>query len=90
MTVLTGSLAGPGVAIGVVAAFVGLSGMAASSASHVTGRGNAMLGMLLGLAAIVAGVLAMTGTLPWLASDAEPLARVGAWLEAHVPWLFPS
>lgn len=88
--VLTGSLLGPGVAVGIVAAFIGLGGMAASSKPHVAGRGDALIGMFLGLAAVAVGVLALTGTLSWLNSDTDLVGQFSGWLSARASWLFPS
>lgn len=90
LTALTGTLAGPAVALGVLAAFSGLGGIAATTNRHVSGKGDAMLGMLFGVAGIVVAVLAMTGALPWLAADADPIGRAAEWLEARLPWMFWS
>ena len=44
ITVLTGVLAGPGVALGLIAAFLGIGGMAATSRRHVAGKSDALAG----------------------------------------------
>lgn len=88
--VATGVLAGPGVALGILAAFLGLGGMAATSRPYVAGKGDALLGMFFGLAAVVVGVLALTGTLSWLSDETNTVTQLGEWLSARVPWLFPS
>ena len=90
LAVLTGVLAGPGVAFGLLAAIVGVGGVSATSRHHVAGKGDALLGIALGLGAIVVGILAITGLLPWLSSDSDQVMRVRDWLEARLPWLFPS
>lgn len=90
LTVLTGVLAGPGVAVGLIAALVGIGGMSATRRRHVAGTGGAMLGIALGLCAVVIGILALTGTLPWLNADTDYVTRVREWLDAQLPWLFPS
>ena len=52
LTVLTGALAGPGVALGLLAAIFGIGGMSATGRRHVAGKSDAMLGMALALSAI--------------------------------------
>jgi hypothetical protein len=90
LTVLTGVLAGPGVGIGLLAAFAAIGGFAATGRRHVSGRRDALLGMLLGLAAIVVGVLALTGSIPWLDPGTDQVMRIRDWLDAQAPWLFPT
>jgi hypothetical protein len=89
VAVLTGLLAGPGVAVGLLAAFAGLGGIAATSRRHVAGKSDALLGLGLGLAAIVLGVLALTRNLSWLNGDINMVTQVHAWLAAHASWLLP-
>lgn len=88
--VLTGVLASVGVGLGLLATFAAIGGIAATSRSHVAGKGDALLGMTLGLGAIVVGALAMTGSLPWLDTDTDYVTRVRDWLDVRMPWLFPS
>ena len=90
LTVMTGVLAGPGVGLGLLATFAAIGGIAATSRRHVAGKGDAMIGMMLGLGAIVVGILAMTGNLPWLDTANDQVMRVRDWLDAQAPWLFPS
>jgi len=90
LIVLTGVLAGPGVGLGLLATFAAIGGIAATSRRHVAGKGDAMIGMMLGLGAIVVGILAMTGNLPWLDTANDQVMRVRDWLDAQAPWLFPS
>ena len=90
LSVLTGVLAGVGVAIGMLAAFAGVGGIATTSRRHVTGKGNALLGLALGLAAVVIGTLAVTHSLSWLNITTNEVARVHEWLALHLPWLVPS
>jgi hypothetical protein len=90
LTVLTGALAGPGVALGLLAVILGIGGMSATGRRHVAGKSDAMLGMALALGAIVLGTLTLTGTLPWLTPDTNQVSDVRAWLESHAPWLFPN
>jgi hypothetical protein len=90
LCVLTGVLAGAGVAIGMVAAFAGVGGIATTSRRHVTGKGNALLGLGLGLAAVVIGTLTVTHSLSWLNVTTNEVARVHEWLALHLPWLVPA
>jgi hypothetical protein len=90
LTVLTGALAGPGVALGLLATFAGIGGVSATSRRHVAGKSDALFGVALGLAAVVIGTLALTGTLTWLSPDANYVTRAHDWLAAQMPWLFPS
>jgi hypothetical protein len=89
LTVLTGLLAGPGVGLGLIAAFLGIAGISATSRRHVAGKADAFLGIALGLGAIVVGSLALTGLLSWLSGDANQVTQVHDWLAARVSWLFP-
>jgi hypothetical protein len=90
LSVLTGVLAGVGVAFGMVAAFLGVGGIATTTRRHVTGKGNALLGLALGLAAVVFGTLAGTGNLSWLKVSTNEVAHVHEWLALHLPWLVPA
>jgi hypothetical protein len=87
--VLTGLLAGPGVAAGLIAACIGLGGVAATSRRHVAGKSDAFLGIALGLASVVLGVLALTGNLSWLTGDTNMVGQVRDWFAAQIPWLLP-
>jgi hypothetical protein len=88
--VLTGLLVGVGVGLGLLATFAAIGGIAATSKHHVAGKGDALLGMLLGLASIVVGSLAMTGVLPWLDPSTDQVLRLHDWLDVRMPWLFPG
>jgi hypothetical protein len=88
--VLTGVLAGAGVAIGMLAAFAGVGGIATTTRRHVTGKGNALLGLALGLAAVVIGTLSVTHSLSWLNPATNEVARMYEWIGLHLPWLVPS
>lgn len=90
LTVLTGVLAGPGVGVGLLAAFAAIGGISATAHRHVAGKHNAVLGLLLGLAAIVVGTFALTGNLPWLHTDTDQVMWLRDWLDARAPWLFPN
>ena len=89
-SVLSGVLAGVGVGLGLLATFAAIGGMAATSRRHVAGKGEAMLGIALGLASIVVGTLAITGNLPWLNTHTDQVMRLHHWLDARLPFLFPN
>jgi hypothetical protein len=80
LVVLTGVLAKLGIAIGIVAALLAVGGLSAARHPHVTGRFDALLGLVLALGAISAGALALAGSLPWLGVDVDQVARLQEWL----------
>jgi hypothetical protein len=84
---LSGLLAPLGVAIGVVGGAISAGGLVGASRRGVTGHSIAMLGLLASLAAIVLGVLAMAGYLPWLDSRTDEVARLRDWLDSHFTWM---
>jgi hypothetical protein len=90
LAVLTGVLAGPGIVLGAVAGLLGVAGLSASSSRHVAGHTEATLAIVLGLGASVLGGLAMAGTLDWLSTETDGAMQLRDWLQARVPWLFPS
>ena len=73
-----------------IAAFLGVAGIATTSRRHVTGKGNALLGIALGLGAVVIGTLAVTHTISWLNVTTNEVARVHDWFALHLPWLVPA
>lgn len=89
MTVITGLLAGPGLVLGVLAVLFGIGGLIASRRRHVAGTTPTTLGLILGLAAVVLGILAFVNVLPWLTTSTDQVARISGWGERTVPWLFP-
>jgi hypothetical protein len=90
LSVLTGILAGPGIALGVVGIVLGFGGLAATGSRHVAGKGDALLGLLLAMAAVVVGVGAFNGMVPWLSPQSNEVSQVHDWLAGQLPWLFPS
>jgi hypothetical protein len=84
---LSGLLAPVGFAVGVPGVLFSIAGMIAASRAHVTGRILAILGVLVGLTAIVLSALAMTGRYAWPNSDIDEVARVHQWLVDRWPWL---
>jgi hypothetical protein len=85
--VLTGALAAPAVALGVVAMLFGIGGISATSRRHVAGRIDALLAVIISLGAIVVGVLAMSGAVPWLHTDTNQVTHLRSWLDTQLPWL---
>ena len=83
----TGELAGLGIGLGVIAALLSFAGISATSRPHVTGKADALLGMLLGLAAIVFGVLMITSAVGWLSTDTNLLSNLHQWIQAHASWM---
>ena len=55
LTTLTGVLAAPGAVLGLVAALFGVGGITATRQRHVTGTGNAIIGVTVGLISLAAG-----------------------------------
>jgi hypothetical protein len=89
LTVATGVLAAPGAALGLLAAFLAVGGIAAARHHHVTGIGNAGLGLLLGLAALAIGALAVTGALTWFDVSTNYVTRLHEWLDIYASWATP-
>lgn len=85
--VATGVLAVPGVALGVVAVVVSVIGFLATARPHVAGRFDAGLGLVLSLAAVVVGLLALGNAIVWPNTDANQVAAFADWLRAELPWL---
>jgi hypothetical protein len=83
LLVLSGPLLGYGVGLAVLALILSLSGLRATRRRHVAGKTDGLIGMVLSLAAIVVGVLAMTGSLAWLGTDAQTVTTVRHWLDAQ-------
>jgi len=83
MLVLSGPLLGYGIGVAVVALLLSLAGLRATGRRHVAGKTDALIGMVLSLAAIVVGVLALTGSLSWLGTDMQPVTSAREWLDAQ-------
>ena len=84
LLVLSGPLMGYGIAVAGLALILSLSGVHATGKRHVAGKTDALLGMIFSLAAIVLGVLALTGSLGWLGTDVQPVNSVREWLDARI------
>ncbi|MEG3635178.1 DUF308 domain-containing protein [Micromonospora palythoicola] len=81
--VLTGALAGYGIALGAVGAVLAVLGLMATRRRHVAGKSDALLGIAFGLGAVVLGVLAMTGQYDWPTTDGDTVVRFREWLDSQ-------
>ncbi|MEU8260201.1 DUF4190 domain-containing protein [Micromonospora sp. NPDC048999] len=81
--VLTGTLAGYGIGLGAVGAVLAVLGLIATRRRHVAGKTDALIGMVVGLAAVVLGVVAMTGQFDWPTTDGEWVGRFRGWLDSQ-------
>lgn len=81
--VLTGTLAGYGIAVGAVGAVLSVLGLVATRRRHVAGKTDALIGMLAGLTAVVLGVLAMSGQYDWPTTDGDWVLRLREWLDSQ-------
>jgi hypothetical protein len=81
--VLSGVLAGYGIALGVIAVLLSFFGISATRRRHVSGKTDALLGFGIGAAAIVIGILAMTGSFTWPTTDASWAERFREWLDSQ-------
>ena len=81
--VLSGALAGYGIAVGAIGFLLAVSAFAATRKRHVAGKLDATLGLLIGGAAVVIGILAFTGTFTWPNTDADWAERLRGWLDSQ-------
>ncbi|MEU1751744.1 DMT family transporter [Micromonospora matsumotoense] len=81
--VLTGTLAGYGIALGALGAICSVLGLMATRRRHVAGTTDALIGVLVGLAAVVLGVLAFTGQFDWPTTDGDWVGRLREWLDSQ-------
>ncbi|MET7672348.1 DMT family transporter [Micromonospora luteifusca] len=81
--VLTGTLAGYGIGLGAVGAVLAVLGLMATRRRHVAGKTDALFGVLIGLAAVVIGVLAMSGQFDWPTTDGDWVQRFREWLDSQ-------
>ncbi len=83
LLVLSGPLLGYGVGVAGLALVFSLAGVFGTRKRHVAGKGSALLGVLLSIAALVVGVLALTGQLWWLGTDVQTIPEFRMWLDAQ-------
>ncbi|MGC4853922.1 thrombospondin [Micromonospora sp. DT4] len=81
--VLSGTLAGYGIGLGAAGAVLSVLGLMATRRRHVAGKTDALFGILIGLAAVVLGVLAMTGQFVWPTTDGDWGQRLREWLDSQ-------
>ncbi|WP_460915020.1 DUF4190 domain-containing protein [Plantactinospora veratri] len=81
--VLSGALAGYGIVLGTLALLLGVSGVSATARRHVAGRTDALIGIVLGVGAVVVAVLAMTGQFDWPTTDGDTVVRFREWLDSQ-------
>jgi hypothetical protein len=83
LVVLTGALAGYGIGLGVIALVLSIGGISATGRRHVTGKTDALIGLLLSIAAMVIGGLALTGKFAWPTTNADTVLRAREWLDSQ-------
>jgi len=83
LLVLSGPLLGYGIGVAVLALVLSLGGISATRKRHVAGKTDALIGMVVSLAAVVVGVLALTGSLSWLGTDMQPVNSLREWLDTQ-------
>lgn len=90
VAVASGGMVMLGIGLGVIAALLAFGGVVATSSRYIAGKGDALLGMLFALAAIVFGVLSLTGALSWLSPHTNLLTELHQWLQTHASWMLRS
>jgi len=83
LLVLSGPLLGWGIGVAGLALVLSLCGIHATGRRHVAGKTDALIGMVLSLAAIVVGVLALTGSLAWAGTDIPAVSNLREWLDTQ-------
>jgi hypothetical protein len=83
LLVLSGPLLGYGVGVSAVALVLSLAGVFATRKRHVAGKSGALIGVVLSLAAVVVGVLALLGQLWWLGTDTQTVTELRTWLDTQ-------
>jgi hypothetical protein len=82
LIVATGVLAVIGVGVGVLSLLFAIGGLSATGRRYrfIAGRGQALAGLLLATAAIVVGILVITGVLPGFGTDSNLAEQLHDWL----------
>lgn len=86
-SVVTGVLVGLGVAIGLIGVLAAVGGVSATARRHIAGRSEALLGLLLSMAAVVVGLLAISGAISWPDTGTNEVGRLADWIGSALPWL---
>ena len=81
--VLSGALAGYGIGAGAIGVLLAMFAFSATRKRHVAGKLDAMLGLLIGGAAVVIGILAFTGAFGWPTTDGDWVERLRGWLDSQ-------
>ncbi|MGV9765983.1 thrombospondin [Micromonospora tulbaghiae] len=81
--VLSGTLAGYGIGVGAAGAVLAVLGLIATRRRHVAGKTDALIGIAVGLAAVVLGIVAMTGQFDWPTTDGDWVGRFREWLDSQ-------
>ncbi|WFF06882.1 thrombospondin [Micromonospora sp. WMMD1076] len=81
--VLSGTLAGYGIGVGAAGAVLAVLGLVATRRRHVAGKTDALIGVAVGLAAVVLGIVAMTGQFDWPTTDGDWVGRFREWLDSQ-------
>ncbi|MDG4823101.1 thrombospondin [Asanoa sp. WMMD1127] len=81
--VLSGALAGYGIAVAAIGFLFAVAAFPATRRRHVAGKLDATLGLIIGGAAVVVGILAFTGTFTWPTTDADWVERFRGWLDSQ-------
>ena len=84
---LTGLLAAEGIAVGLISMIICLIAARFVRRPHLTGHSLVLIGLLTAMAAIVIGVLAVTGHFAWPNYHTNEIDRLHTWLTARWPWL---
>ncbi|GAB7050282.1 hypothetical protein [Catenuloplanes indicus] len=83
--VLSGPLGGYGIAVAAIAFLASTGGFVATRRRHVAGKFDGLIGMLVSGAALVVGILSVTGELSWLSLDTDTVRPAREWLDAQFP-----
>ncbi|MEV6298388.1 hypothetical protein AB0M02_03175 [Actinoplanes sp. NPDC051861] len=83
LLVLSGPLLGYGMGVAGLALVLSVAGLFSTRKRHVAGKTDALIGLLLSIAALVVGVLALTGQLNWAGTDVQPVSSLREWLDAQ-------
>lgn len=81
--VLTGTLAGHGIGLSAVGAVLSVLGLMATRRRHIAGKTDALIGVAAGVAAVVLGIVAMTGQFDWPTTDGQWVGRFREWLDSQ-------
>lgn len=81
LVAFTGLLSAWGIVLGAIAVLLSIGGISATGRRHVAGKSNALTGLVLGLGAMVLGVVALTGAWSALTTDTNMVRQVRDWLD---------